>query len=1431
MCFSYPVKEPINRVSIICFIHAFYSITEARYPLKPTETRLSRLLASIVLIKTLITLLMKPTVFILPLLIVLCLNPRIRSGASMIFRTELTSKVSMVLGGGARTLGLLVMGLFLVSCSQSLEGDNKFVPQDLSGSSVVVDTSYWETQCQACHKTEDINTNASLRGWANRSEESLADYIEVAMPYSNPSVCEGDCALQTARYMQAILTNKTIVNSDDAAMSDAPNSNEHSPSESIVIPEPYQTLCAACHVPEKIVSEFSAWKAQSVDELTSYIEMTMPFANAPLCVGECATQTAQYILATLDDSSVTTGGGPNPGSGTDTGSGSDSQDNEVTLPLQPSSLALSHSMVNNNITLTWQDNSSNETSFTLWKKTGEGSWSAYQSLAENQTEYVDTSLQNTTIAYRVSSTNSEGSSALSDTVSIDLTPITTGESCNASTYVAGTIYISEQIVKAEDRYFSCKPGVAAWCSSAAAWAYEPIKGLYWSSAWAEVDSCMADPSEITDTVTLNAPTILSAAVVETSVAITWLDNATGETNYLVEKAVSNGSWALIATLPADSENFVDSDNGYGSQVQYRIYAKTASSNGSRSTTNLLTFADSVFDADAYYASDCAACHGARGEGTSNGALQVSGFQTSELSLQELVDSIDASMPYGNADACTDDCANDIAGYIFAEFMGSDTAPAAVTNVFVGANSMNTAINISWSDNSNNETGFRVEKSVNDLAFTTWQTVAANESSLNDIDVSIGSTYRYRISAFNTTDVSLAVTSNQVLLEASVTLPAKPTVLSVTMNEAKALLIWADNANNEQSFVIQRRKNRGNWGESMAVAANATSYQDATVIYGNIYGYRVLASNEAADSTWSDEIELDLSSAINRSAYDSNCAGCHKDGGIAIDLLSGFAKQNWDDSDWGSFTSKVNTMNTSGCDADCKTNAAQYVWAETWGLALTDDIATHGRGVRGLRLLTSYEYLNTVEDVFGFTIPEEYLPADRNATEFTYATDAHAGVVIYDRLNEFLLLAEYIAENAPASSYGCSTSCNSSQLTTLLEKTFRRSVDTATLNEYTTFQSNYGREDLIASLLLSPWFLYRSELGVWNNDQQAYQLDNYEVATALSYQLWGTSPGTALLTKAKNNQLTADAQITAQVELMIGDERAAKHLVEFVRYYTRTQANLSEKPNLPYSTIVDMEAERDASVIYSLTQGSATLDELFNPGYTFVNSRLASHYGMSSVSGSTMRKITTDRNRGGILQQGILQIHNSDFTATSLVKRGKMIRENMMCQAMGVPSNVDPLSIQLPATAISTRERWNIITGPDASEGQCWSCHQLMNEPGSVLESYDAAGRYRRTETAYNDENTIVAITTEGVLRSNDSTEDLLSYTDSRDLSEYLANSRVGQDCFVDNYFRFSTGYEVDGGVQADVDQWMNQFRQGGNIWNMVRQTISSESFLYRTERN
>ena len=165
-------------------------------------------------------------------------------------------------------------------------------------------------------------------------------------------------------------------------------------------------------------------------------------------------------------------------------------------------------------------------------------------------------------------------------------------------------------------------------------------------------------------------------------------------------------------------------------------------------------------------------------------------------------------------------------------------------------------------------------------------------------------------------------------------------------------------------------------------------------------------------------------------------------------------------------------------------------------------------------------------------------------------------------------------------------------------------------------------------------------------------------------------------------------------------------------------------------------------------------------------------------------------RGGILHQGLTQVVNSDYAATSLVKRGLMIRQHLLCRNIGVPVDVDPDTIELPSQPITTRQRWDIVNGETASAGQCWHCHQYMNDTGASLENYDAAGRWRVNEAAYNNPGVTLPIDASGPLVDNTGMAIWLHFNNARDISAHLSSNLTALKCLADSYFRYATGHEV-----------------------------------------
>ena len=763
---------------------------------------------------------------------------------------------------------------------------------------------------------------------------------------------------------------------------------------------------------------------------------------------------------------------------------------------------------------------------------------------------------------------------------------------------------------------------------------------------------------------------------------------------------------------------------------------------------------------------------------------------------------------------------------------SSKIPEAVSTVISVASASLDRIGTSWTDNSSNETGFKIERKVNDGVWEAIGELGQNANQYDDLDVDSGSAFTYRVIAFNGSGEADATAGNPVELFESETVPEMPTELQVNANEASISLTWSDNASNESSYKVQRKTTDSEWTDLVTLAVNSESYLDESVVVGTSYYYRVYALNNVGNSDFSNTAIVEL---VNNDAsgqlFSQACSGCHKAGGTGGDLFDGFVEQSWVENSFDEFFAKVSSMPVSNCDDSCLRSIAEYIWVDRWDYSIDEqEQVGDDRGVRGIRLLTPYEYKNSVKDITGVSIADKDLPANFFESDFKYPTQAEKGIVLYDQVLEYFNLANDIAEQTNLAALGCSTTdCSEDTIRSIGQSIFRRPLTEQEFNAYQNLSDEYNPQDMLASMLMSPNFLYRVELGGWSNEHQAYKLNSYEVATQLSFQLWGTTPSADLLSLAQDEGLNSASEIEAQAEQMVNDTRFANHFVEFIRYYTKTYGVADEKPALSATVIQAMKDEQDAFVKYVINSGDASLSELFNPGYTFVNSILADHYDLNVFASNSMTRANTDSNRGGLLHHGITQILNSDFAATSLVKRGKMIRENIMCHIMGVPSGVDPGTIEIPQEPITTRDRWNIITGPEASEGQCWACHQLMNEPGSALENFDQTGKFRLQETAYNDESTWLNINAAGVLRNNDSSANA-EYSGARELAQLLGSNSQVKSCFAESLYQFHFGYHADALTESGLFQVQQSFVQNDNIKSLIKQLLMLESSLYRVDR-
>lgn len=274
---------------------------------------------------------------------------------------------------------------------------------------------------------------------------------------------------------------------------------------------------------------------------------------------------------------------------------------------------------------------------------------------------------------------------------------------------------------------------------------------------------------------------------------------------------------------------------------------------------------------------------------------------------------------------------------------------------------------------------------------------------------------------------------------------------------------------------------------------------------------------------------------------------------------------------------------------------------------------------------------------------------------------------------------------------------------------------------------------LKAVLVSPAFLYRIETDrkatLANN---AYPLDDYELASRLSYFLWSSMPDAELFDLAKQGKLRDPAMMEKQARRMLKDSKAHALAETFGEQWLTLRILEDITPDTKKFPDYNRQlktAMYDEAMMYFeyIMQDDRSILEFIDSDYTFVNERLAKHYGLPNVSGLNMRRVDLkDRNRGGVLTMAAVLTVTSQPGRTSPVKRGKWILE----QIVGEPPPPPPPAV--PAleeqdkginASLSLREKML----KHRQDPVCASCHIKMDAIGFGFENYDAIGRWRTSD--------------------------------------------------------------------------------------------------------
>lgn len=315
---------------------------------------------------------------------------------------------------------------------------------------------------------------------------------------------------------------------------------------------------------------------------------------------------------------------------------------------------------------------------------------------------------------------------------------------------------------------------------------------------------------------------------------------------------------------------------------------------------------------------------------------------------------------------------------------------------------------------------------------------------------------------------------------------------------------------------------------------------------------------------------------------------------------------------------------------------------------------------------------------------------------------------------------------------------------------------------------------VSAFLQSPAFLYRSELGTPRADG-ARDLDAWEIASQLSYLLWGTMPDDALLAAAGSGALLAGDEIARQARRLLDDPRSDAALDRFASQWLgldrldTVPKDAEAFPGLDGALRASMREEARRFVA-DVIRGGGSLADLLAARHTFVDESLARFYGLGAAG-----RVEREQASGLLTLGAVLTVHAFPGSS-SPIHRGKLVRERFLCQDLPPPPpNLGVMPPPVDPTR-STRERY----AAHASVEPCVSCHRLMDPIGYAFEHFDGAGRFRATEAGR-------PVDATGEIAGSAASDG--TFTGAPGLGAHLGRSTEAGACFARQWVRFAFGVD------------------------------------------
>jgi len=553
---------------------------------------------------------------------------------------------------------------------------------------------------------------------------------------------------------------------------------------------------------------------------------------------------------------------------------------------------------------------------------------------------------------------------------------------------------------------------------------------------------------------------------------------------------------------------------------------------------------------------------------------------------------------------------------------------------------------------------------------------------------------------------------------------------------------------------------------------------------------------------------------------------------ALGLMAGGCYTGFQD-----FDGDIESGGPGVADGDAGGEDAGEDGGEDGGVEAQCEDAPRQIGATSLRRMSQSEYRNTIDELLGIetSVTEGFAPDERVGP---FKTNVEAPVADL-QVEQYMDAAEVLAEEyvlTQAGEMACDpeamdgAACAEQWLREFMPRAYRRPVGEGEIAELMAVYEGssadgfeLGVQTMLQTMLQSPFFLYHVERGEASAEGGPRRLTGHELASRLSYFLWNGMPDATLFAAAESGQLDTAEGLQAQVDRMLMDPRAEAAIEDFhLQWLGVDEIETLEKDTGTYpafdSALAQAMKEDTARFArWVFAEGDGRLETLLTGAFTLsTDPALLALYDVEVPAdhepGTPLA--LPEGQRAGVLTQPAVMAWYGHADQSSPVHRGKLVRENFLCQTLPPPpEEVDSVPPD-PEPGATTRERFD----QHVEDPSCAACHKLIDGVGFGFEAYDGIGAFR-TE----DQGLPVDASGELVQTDIDTT-----YDGAVELSGLLAGSGLVQECVSRQWFRYALGRMEQVEDTCATQELASRFADSDNqIRSLIHEIVASDAFRYR----